>query len=191
MIVLGLDVSMTATGWVVVKLDNGTDAPTLLAAGCIPTEKLEGGEDVSNTVDSMRRAAKIHDALQHAVFSKQHYQGKIDLVVVEAMSWPRNAGAAIKMAMAWGAIAPLVSSYPIIEVLPQALKLAVAGSKSATKAEVEAGVKKWLPAEGITLLEASVSKRAQREHPWDALGAILASLRTEKYRLLRAGMRRR
>ena len=182
--ILSLDVSMTATGWVIVERgETPGDAPTLLDCGVIQTEKMSTKENVSTTADSMRRAVKINNTLRDAMGSQ-----KFDLVVVEAMSWPRNAGAAIKMAMAWGAIAPLIRDYPLIEVGPQALKLAVAGSKSATKKEVEMGVRKQIPATSSELLEALIPKRALREHCWDALGAVLAAQRTEKWALLQTGI---
>lgn len=182
--ILSLDVSMTATGWVIVERgETPGDAPTLLDCGVIQTEKMSTKENVSTTADSMRRAVKINNTLRDAMGSQ-----KFDLVVVEAMSWPRNAGAAIKMAMAWGAIAPLIRDYPLIEVGPQALKLAVAGSKSATKKEVEMGVRKQIPATSSELLETLIPKRALREHCWDALGAVLAAQRTEKWALLQTGI---
>lgn len=184
MLILSLDVSMTSTGWVIVEHGEAPgDIPTLLDCGVIQTEKMSTKESVSTTADSMRRAVKINNTLRDAMGSK-----KFDLVVVEAMSWPRNAGAAIKMAMAWGAIAPLIRDYPLIEVGPQALKLAVAASKSATKKEVELGVRKRIPALSSELLETLVPKRALREHCWDALGAVLAAQRTEKWALLQTGI---
>lgn len=184
MLILSLDVSMTATGWVIVERGEAPgDVPTLLDCGVIQTEKMATKENVSTTADSMRRAVKINNTLRDAMGSQ-----KFDLVVVEAMSWPRNAGAAIKMAMAWGAIAPLIRDYPLIEVGPQALKLSVAGSKSATKKEVELGVRKRIPAISSELLETLVPKRALREHCWDALGAVLAARQTEKWALLQTGI---
>ena len=180
--ILSLDVSMTATGWAIVVLN--ANSLELLDCGVIQTEKLESGESVSNTIDSMRRATKIYTALSAAMRGRS-----FDVVVVEAMSWPRNAGASIKMAMAWGALAPLIAGYPIVEVGPQALKLAVAGTKSATKKEVEAGVRKQIPGTSSSLLESLIPKRALREHCWDALGAVLAALRTEKWALIQAGLR--
>lgn len=183
--ILSLDVSMTSTGWVVVQQGEGPanrGVLTLEDCGVIQTEKLETREVVSTTVDSMRRAVKINNTLRDAMGSQ-----KFDIVVVEAMSWPRNAGTAIKMAMAWGAIAPLIRDYPLIEVGPQALKLAAAGSKSATKKEVEAGVRLQIPATSSELLETLIPKQALREHCWDALGAVLAAQKTEKWALLQAG----
>ena len=187
MLVLGLDISMVNTGWVTAVSDN--DGRLFIKdCGVIQTEKLETGEDVSNTVDSMRRAAKVH-----AVLEKVCLDHKPTIVCVEAMSWPRNAASAIKMAMAWGAIAPLIIERPLIEVSPQEIKKVLTGSRSATKKEVEEAVKKKLThsSASVPLLEKKIPKKALREHCWDALGSILASQKTESWKLIQAGYYRR
>jgi len=183
MLVLGLDISMVNTGWVTAVSDS--DGRLFIKdCGVIQTEKLETGEDVSNTVDSMRRAAKVHDVLEKVCLSQ-----KPTIVCVEAMSWPRNAASAIKMAMAWGAIAPLIIGRPLIEVGPQEIKKVLTGSRSATKKEVEEAVKKRLThsSTSVPLLEQKIPKKVLREHCWDALGAILASQKTESWKLIQAG----
>ena len=116
---------------------------------------------------------------------------EVDLVVVEAMSWPRNASSAIKMAMVWGTLAPMLVRYPLIEVGPQEIKIATAKSRSATKEQVEAGVKANAlldPQMAIEILDSSISKRALKEHCWDAMGAVYAAMQTQKYGLIRAGL---
>lgn len=187
MLVLGLDISMTNTGWVTAVSDN--DGRLFIKdCGVIQTEKLETGEDVSNTIDSMRRAAKVH-----SVLSKVCADHLPIIVCVEAMSWPRNAASAIKMSMAWGAIAPIIVDRPLIEVGPQEIKKVLTGSRSATKKEVEEAVKARLThsSTSIPLLEKKIPKKALREHCWDALGSILASQKTERWKLIQAGYYRR
>jgi Holliday junction resolvasome RuvABC endonuclease subunit len=186
MIVLGLDVSMTNTGWVVAVCDSDNRL-FLKACGVIQTEKLATKEKVSNTVDTLRRAAHIHDELE-TVCSKHNPV----LICAESMSWPRNAGSAIKMSAAWGAISPLLMKHPLIEVGPQAIKKVLTGSRSATKEEVEQAAKQRLAHshQSIPLLESSV-KKALREHCWDALGSVLASQETERWKLIQAGYFRR
>lgn len=194
MYALSLDVSMTATGWAIVKLSENSNAFSLARCGVITTEKMSSGEKVSNTVDSLRRAALIQNELRDALEDFQEREAaNIDLVIVEAMSWPRNAAAAIKMAMAWGAISTVIMNLqrPLIEVGPQEIKKVTAGGRSATKKEVEEGVKKVITLQSAQLLEQLVPKRALREHCWDALGAVLAAQRTEKWLLLQSGFRAR
>jgi Holliday junction resolvasome RuvABC endonuclease subunit len=174
---------MTATGWVVANSDSD-DRLFLKDCGVIQTEKLSTKEKVSATVDGIRRAASINKELVR--ICENH---KVTLVCVEAMSWPRNAASAIKMSMAWGALAPVVVDLPLIEVGPQQIKKVLTGVRSATKKEVEEAVKERLKHshQSIPLLESKVKKASLREHCWDALGSILASQETERWKLIRAG----
>lgn len=178
--ILGLDISLTHTGWALVNAQG--KSVWLVKCGVIPTQKMETKEDITSTKDLLRRCAKIHKDIASILTPDG-----VDLVVMEAMSWPRNAASAIKMAAAWGAIAPLIAHKATIEVSPQALKLATAGSKSATKTEVESAVRSRLAQASCLLLEKQVPKKSDREHCWDALGAILAAQETSAYQLLLAG----
>ena len=183
--VVGLDIAFCNTG--VVSVHIGSDnSPLLNSCYVIETEKLATGEKVSFTVDNVRRAQKIHSAL-----AETFEETKPDLVVVESMSWPRNSASALKMAMAWGAIAPLLVGIPLIEVSPQDIKKLTTGSKSATKAGVMRGVLNLLPSSAWAreVVELHVRKAALREHCYDALGAVLAAQRTEKYQFLQAAAR--
>lgn len=185
--IAAFDISMTATGCVMVEVPRGMNTFHLLEARVCTTEKNATSEKVSSTVDSMRRANQVYLDVQRFL------EFGADLVVVEAMSWPRNAGSSIKMALVWGALAPLLIRFPLIEVGPQDIKLVTAGKKTATKEEVEAGVKSGglllshAPM-SIEVLELAVPKRALREHCWDAMGAVMAAMKTQKYGLLRAGV---
>lgn len=183
--VVGLDIAFRNTG--VVSVHIGADnSPLLNSCYVIETEKNETSEKVSSTVDNLRRAQKIHTAL-----SETFEEAKPDLVVVEAMSWPRNSASALKMAMAWGAIAPLLYDIPVIEIPPQDIKKLATGGKSATKDAVTRGVLNLLPSSAWAkeVIELHVLKASLREHCYDALGAVLAAQRTEKYQLLRAAAR--
>ncbi len=187
MLVASFDISMTATGCVLVNIPaTSTDKFHLLQAHVAVTEKNSTSEKVSNTLDSVRRADSVHRAVKDFLHDQE-----VDLVVVEAMSWPRNASSAIKMAMVWGTLAPMLVRYPLIEVGPQEIKIATAKSRSATKEQVEAGVKANAlldPQMAIEVLDSSVSKRALKEHCWDAMGAVYAAMQTQKYGLIRAGL---
>lgn len=191
MLVASFDISMTATGCVLVDIPNEPAASKfrLIQAHVAATEKNSTSEKVSSTLDSVRRADSVHRAVQEFLRDQN-----VELVVVEAMSWPRNASSAIKMAMVWGTLAPLLIRYPLIEVGPQEIKIATAKSRSATKDQVEAGVMANAlldPQMAIELLDCSVNKRALKEHCWDAMGAVYAAMQTQKYGLIRAGMVKR
>lgn len=183
MLVLGLDISLTHTGWVIANCDSD-DRLFLKDCGVIESAPSPKKEKVSATIDGIRRCSEIHTALS-AVF-KEH---KPLVVCMESMSWPRNAATATKMALAWGAIAPLLHDRPIIAVGPQQIKKLASGGRSASKEEVEAAVRKALKhsKKSIPLLESKLPKASSREHCWDALGSILACQQTERWRLVRAG----
>ena len=72
--------------------------------------------------------------------------------------------------------------------LLMALKMAVSGKKTASKEEVASGVRSLMPLATSRVLREFVQKASLQEHCWDALGAILASMKTEKFRLLKAGL---
>ena len=184
---IGLDIAFTNTGMVSVHIGDDNE-PILNSCMVIETSKNETSERVSSTLDNLQRAQKIHAAIK-----EMFDEARPDLVVVESMSWPRNASSATKMAMSWGAIAPLLGEIPIIEVSPQDIKLVVAGSKSASKEQVQHGVLHLIPSSAWVrdVVETQIRKASLREHCYDALGAVLAAQRTEKYRLLRAGMLQR
>ena len=182
MIILGLDISMTATGWAIAELKG--DKLNLLRCGVIATKKSK--EKVATTLDSIRRARSIYVELGKVLSSELGL--RIDLICLEAMSWPRNASSSIKMAIAWGAIAPLLADRPLIPIGPMALKMAVSGKKTASKEEVASGVRSLMPLATSRVLREFVQKASLQEHCWDALGAILASMKTEKFQLLKAGL---
>lgn len=184
MLILGLDISMTNTGWVLVKCDSD-DKLWVKDCGVIQTEKLSSGEKVSSTVDGVRRAHKVESELRD-ILSKQ--TEPVVAICVEAMSWPRNAGSAIKMALVWGALSPLLVSKALIDVGPQELKKVLTGAKSATKEEVEDAVKQRLSHshKAVSVVESKVGK-TRREHVWDALGAILSAQKRASWALLKAG----
>lgn len=184
--VVGLDISFRSTG--VVSASIGEDNSILLSS-CfvIETEKNSTSEKVSNTVDNLRRAQKIYKEMQEFLS-----EAKPDIIVVESQSWPRNASSALKMALAWGAIAPLLEGIPLIEVGPQDIKLLAAGSRSASKQDVQRGVLNLVPSSQWVkqVVASQVPKASLQEHCYDALGAVLAAQRTEKYQLLRAASQR-
>jgi Holliday junction resolvasome RuvABC endonuclease subunit len=102
----------------------------------------------------------------------------VDVIAIEAMSFPRNASSASKMSLTWGVISALSALWeiPMIQVSPQDIKEAVTGSRKASKALMETTLSKRYP-EVLTALEDVPMSR--REHPYDALGAIVASLGSE------------
>jgi Holliday junction resolvasome RuvABC endonuclease subunit len=183
MLIASFDVSMTATGCVLVDYDLKTNKFDLLDAKVLTTKKNETSEKVSSTLDSVRRAAQVGAAVAEFVRDPQP-----TLITVEGMSWPRNASSAIKMALVWGAISEILVRYPLIEVGPQDIKIACSGIRSATKEEVASGVRQYArhPLACQEVLQSYVPKKALHEHCWDAMGAVIAASKTQKFGLLTA-----
>lgn len=181
--IVGLDISFTNTGFVHCTW-GAVGGISLISCAVVETKKNATQEVVTNTVDILRRAEKIHREVQKLVADANP-----DLFMVESMSWPRNASSAIKMAAAWGALSPILGTVPMIGVAPMALKLAACRDKSGSKEDVQRGILAQISSPDLVreVVETHVPRRALREHCWDALGAVLAGLRTEKFGLLRSG----
>lgn len=141
----------------------------------ISTSKDATGEGVHHSEDAIARCRLLHAGLQKLVedFAPQ-------ILCVESLSFPRSAGVCAKIGMAWGVVATL--GLPTFHVAPMAVKLAIAGKKTATKAEVQAAVDaKTAGALAAQMLLRKIPKTRQ-EHPYDAAAVILAALQLDTLR---------
>lgn len=163
--VLGIDPGFAALGLARVeyRADGCTAVDTLRT---FRTAKSGKKAAVLATEDNMRRCQEIGEALAT-------YFADEDVVAVccESQSWPRNAGAAAKVAMAWGVLAEIARArgVPIVQASPQRIKLAACGRRSATKLEVRAAMDKRYP-----LHPPWPRRKADVEHAADALAAVWA-----------------
>ena len=184
MILLGLDPGFANFGYAKVRYGQGYFK--IAEMGVIETQK--DTRKVLNSVDNVKRAGQIHLALRALIWTTWE-TGElvrvVDALCVEAQSWPRNAGSAAKVAMAWGVIASICADWelPLVQRSPQQIKMAVVGSRKASKAEMAATLAGRYP-EVLTAL--SGVPQSRREHPYDALGAVVASLDDE---VIKMGMR--
>lgn len=170
--IVGIDPGFASLGWAVAELL--TTGPRLVSVGCVRTAP--GRDSVLKTTDNLARLRILWRGLQSLA------ELRPVALACEAQSWPRNAGAATKVGMTWGLVAALAESLaiPVIHIAPQALKLAVAGNRSASKGEVAAGVALRPGFELLGgLLDSSRLPAGQWEHPTDAAAAIVAALDTE------------
>jgi Holliday junction resolvasome RuvABC endonuclease subunit len=147
--------------------------------GCIETKK--DPRKVLVSVDNVRRAQAITRQLRGIIWeltSDDEPVRLVDAIAIEAMSFPRNSSSAAKMSLCWGVISAVSHLWqmPMIQVSPQDIKEAVTGSRKASKALMETTLGERYP-EVSKLLEDTPASR--REHPYDALGAIVASLGSE------------
>lgn len=201
-LVLGVDSGFAHFGWCLARLLRSSIQP--LAFGVISTEKDDAKGRTLDACDNFQRARRIADALLDAIDDKRGPGEAIRLVCYEAQSLPRNAGVSFKMGMGFGVLVAVCSGLcldvPALEVSPIKLKKAACGSGTASKVDVGRALgerygldvppepnkraKKappWTPLMGGGLAERS----GEREHAWDALGAIHACAGSDLVRALR------
>lgn len=197
-LVLGADTGMAHFGWALVELRR--DSEEVGAMGVIVTEPSDKKARVLAACDDFRRGREVACALDFVV--KQRVGGSavigspVRAVCYEAISLPRNARTSAQIGIAFGALAAFAQQYdiPAHEVSPQGLKKALTGSGSATKEQVALALAKryglaYTPpgkrkkgdtfgvTEGRNLL--AHLPAGLHEHAWDALGAVVACLRTD------------
>jgi Holliday junction resolvasome RuvABC endonuclease subunit len=173
-IVLGIDGGFASLGLSVVDLQ--PDHERLLDVWVVRTEKSAKKLGVRSGDDSIRRARELAHHVGLAITS--HQPGAIAL---ESPSWPRNAGVAAKMGMAFGVIAGLAEKHrlPLVMASPMDVKLAVARSKTATKEDVIAAIERRYPS--VTW----PSQKTLWEHAADAIGVVIACLDSDALRMAR------
>jgi len=165
MIILGIDPGFAALG-----LARLTVSPVALERdgvdlAVVRTAKSARKAEVLATSDNARRLAELVDAIAPLMDG-------VACIAMEAQSWPRHAGSAVKVALAHGAVITMARErrIPLIQVSPQDLKRRVTGSRTASKAEVQAALERRYGA------LAWPSPASVREHAADALGAALCAL---------------
>jgi crossover junction endodeoxyribonuclease RuvC len=175
--ILGLDPGFANLGWCVAIYEPVVRL-SVVSMGCIETKK--DSRKVLVSVDNVKRAQLITRKLKWLIWelADDEWVRQVDAIAVEAMSFPRNASSAAKMSLAWGVISAVSGLWdiPLIQTSPQDIKEAVTGSRKASKALMETTLSERYP-EVLKLLEDTPASR--REHPYDALGAIVASLGSE------------
>lgn len=181
--VLGLDPGFANLGYATVALSaDGTLQPSNL--GVFETDKSTVKRNVLASDDNVRRAREISRFLRDLMTDGP--LGPVRAICAETMSFPRSSSVAAKMAMCWGVVASLSEELdiPILQATPQGLKLAVCNNKSASKEDIAKALEKRFGKKLMTdlLKETTASKQ---EHPFDALGAVVACSDSEVLRLAR------
>lgn len=175
MIVLGIDGGFASLGLALVELH--PTAEVLRDAWVVRTEKSAAKLGVRSADDTARRAREIAHHVGLAIVTHQPVA-----IAVESPSWPRNAGVAAKMGVAFGVLFALAERHqlPLVMASPQAVKQALCGSKTASKDEVIAEVERRFP--NITW----PSQTKSWEHAADAVGVVVACLDSDALRMARA-----
>lgn len=193
MIIMGIDPGFASVGWAIADVTSSAVVP--IAMGVIRTDKFKKPKkgttkklkiavtDTEKFIEMLKTTFRgelpsaSEDNLVRAVYVAAQLHGLIlsfkpSALCVEAMSFPRNASNAAKMALSWGILACLSENngFPVFQVSPKALKEAVSLNPGATKEEVQAAIHAQLG--DVTHLVKGIPK-GQHEHPYDALGAVL------------------
>lgn len=184
--VLGLDPGFAETGVAVVRL--GPDGElTPLHLGVVGTQKAKKKANVFASEDNVTRSRIIYKQLKILARDTSYERGgPVKAFCAETMSFPRNASTAAKMSLCWGVISALSEEFdtPVLQATPQGLKKFVAGSKSASKEDIHRALEKVFGAAMLEKLCADIPE-SKREHPFDALSAVLACQSSEVLRLAR------
>lgn len=174
--ILGLDPGFANMGCCIASYIDGN--LQVQRMGVIETKKDQ--RKVLVSVDNLKRCQSLFEKLLDFMWSSENGEPVllVDAIAVEAMSHPRNASSAEKVSMAWGVIAAAsaLSHVPVVQSQPQDIKEAVTGSRKASKAQMESVLGSMYP-EALEALEGVPMSR--REHSYDALGAVIASLGSE------------
>lgn len=178
LLVLGIDPGFATLGYALVEIDG--DSLNVATMGCVRTVP-DVKKKVRASDDNVRRSRELFRVLYPIV------NEKVVALCSESQSWPRNAGSSAKIGMGWGVICALseLMDVPILQASPQILKGKVCGNKNATKDEVAAALDERFGRNfGDELVKKGLAK-SYHEHPYDALGAVVACLDDEVLRMAR------
>lgn len=177
--VIGVDPGFASIGYAVVRIE--PEFEVVEALGVIRTEKSDAKRNVMASDDNLRRAREIYEAVR-GILTPSPFA-----ICAETMSFPRNSGAAAKVAMCWGVIASLSAEkgIPVVQASPQEIKKVLCGARGASKEEVQEAVLKRYP-ENVVLRELTGIIPSQREHAFDAVAAVVACLKSDVMRVARS-----
>ncbi len=174
MIVLGIDGGFASIGVAVVDL--ALDGELLRDVWVLRTEKSAKKLGVRSGDDTARRAREIAHHLDLAITSHQPVA-----IALEAPSWPRNAGVAAKMGVAFGVVFALAEKHrlPLVMASPQDVKKKLCSSASASKDEIIRAIEGRFPC--VTW----PSQKTLWEHAADAIAVVVACLDSDALQMAR------
>lgn len=180
--VLGLDPGFASFGYSVLRFT--PEGEEVVAVNVIRTKKTGKKRNVLASDDNFRRARAIASVLREVVVGFQPRA-----LAAEALSLPRNASAAAKVAMSWGILADIVEEFqiPLVQQSPQGIKKTLCGKVSATKVEVQEVVMKRYPGAFQPFMDAT--PKGQWEHGFDSVSAVLATIDSDVLRAVRGATR--
>lgn len=171
-VVMGIDPGFAHLGVSVAEVD--ATSIRFKVARVITTEKNTKKANVRVASDNTDRVRCLAHELIDLV-------GEWDpeVICAESLSAMRNASAAAKNAMTWGAIVAIADAagIPIVELSPQDIQRGIGGPKSPTKAQIQARMEELQPE------LAGLWPRGERggtgliEHAADSAAALVAGCR--------------
>jgi Holliday junction resolvasome RuvABC endonuclease subunit len=167
MILLGLDPGLAACGWATVEYNWAAMAVERI--GTYRTTPSPAKLRISAAEDLVRRGLELASATDAAIVDLDAAGDQV-IICAEAMSYPRSASAAAKMAIAWGIICAVASHHRtrIVLASPRQIRAAIGVPPGGGKREVQRALEKQLGAIDWP------RRRADVEHAADALAAVVA-----------------
>jgi len=175
MIMLGIDPGFANIGIGVVKVTKSSY--TVLATDVLRTKKADKKVKVYVADDNVRRLREGISSLI-AIIDEHN----ITAICAEAMSFPRNASAAGKMALFWGGMIAVAHErdLPLYSATPQQMKFELCRDKKATKDDMAAAV--IARVQGVIPMKLAKTKQ---EHAYDAIAAVFTCMESDELRLVR------
>lgn len=183
---LGLDPSLTNTGWAVLDVDTETLEITGVRAMDTIVTAPSKNKKVRKSSDKLERARTIAKTIAQVI--REH---DIKIATSEVPSGAQSANAAFAFGIVTGILASL--SVPVIEVSPSEVKVAACGSKIADKEDIMRWAVdkttdcpvKWKTSKKANEFEIEyeggyVTKTM--EHQADAIAAGEAAIQSEQFR---------
>jgi Holliday junction resolvasome RuvABC endonuclease subunit len=177
LVVLGLDPGFAALGWALVDVDY----PLVHNMGVLRTRKEVARARVYAVEDNVRRLREIIINLDALCVGHG-----VRAIAAEAMSFPRSASVAAKVALVWGAVVTLAEKHglPLLQCTPQQLKRWASGNHSASKEDVAFEVRRRCGNDCAMPLD-SIPK-GLHEHAYDAAAVALTCATADIVRAMRA-----
>jgi len=172
--IVGLDGSLTAFGWSIVVLSPSAGL-TVIEAGCVRTKPdprsrhLYAADSDGARVDAI--ATVVLDVIARAPAALQGAGGR--LVAIEAPAGSQHASAAKALGLAYGISRTACVAHGLVPITVQAheVRAAIGGGKTASKADVAAGV------ERMTGWVSTARTKPSREGESDAVAVALTASR--------------
>lgn len=181
---LNIDPGFSWLGWSVCDLTKTNER--VIKLGLIRTEKSDKKTNVRAADDNFRRAQYIHNRLWGCIDIHRP-----SVICFEAYSPVRNSGVAAKLGHAYGVIAAIASEHhiPVVAISPQGIKKAMCGKANASKEEVTKACidRYWRKNHKVmqSFMDEFERNKANHNHAWDSLGAMVATLDSEVVKAFR------